>query len=80
MGTALAFGAVHADERERQGDILAYGEIGKKVERLEDEAHVASAPQREGFVVADMIETVELPRFNRGRHYRHRKLFDIRFH
>jgi hypothetical protein len=51
LGAPVAFGAVHADEGERQRHVAAHVEVGKEVERLEHEAHVAPAPEREGVVV-----------------------------
>jgi hypothetical protein len=47
-----ALGAADAQERQRQRDVLAHIQVRQEVEGLEDEAHVASAPERQRVVIA----------------------------
>ena len=47
---------------------------------LSAEARLDNAAERLGLVVTYVVETIELPRFDGGRCYCHRKLFAILCH
>jgi hypothetical protein len=53
----LALGARDPVERERQRDVVRNAQVGQQVEGLEDEAHVAPAPEGERPVVAVIERT-----------------------